>query len=281
MTALPRAWPTGRSIAISVNVMLEQWADDAAPGLGPMGKPLKPGVIDTQARSWAAYGPRVGAWRILDLLAETKTEAVFYASGMLAERHADLIRAVRDAGHTVAAHGWTQDILPVYQAPADELRDLQRSAAAIARAAGDRPMGFLSPRCTPSAATASLLVDEGILWHADYFDADLPYELRPHGGSLVAIPFSIEVNDLPLSIRYGNEPDAFASALISVLEEGGRPGTRPACADMTVHAHIFGRPAGIGAFRRAIGAVRDHADTAFLTTHAHLARMFGPGALRE
>ena len=43
-------------LAISLNVMLEGWAEGSAPGIGPMGNPLKPGVADLQALSWRNTG---------------------------------------------------------------------------------------------------------------------------------------------------------------------------------------------------------------------------------
>ena len=64
----PSGWPAGRPLAISVSVMLEGRADGSAPGIGPMGNRLKSGVADLQALSWAEYGPKVGATRLLDLL---------------------------------------------------------------------------------------------------------------------------------------------------------------------------------------------------------------------
>ena len=57
-------WPAGKPLAISLSVMLEGWAEDA-PGIGPMGNPLKPGVADLHALSWAEFGPKVGALRLL------------------------------------------------------------------------------------------------------------------------------------------------------------------------------------------------------------------------
>ncbi|MDB5631496.1 MAG: polysaccharide deacetylase, partial [Tardiphaga sp.] len=45
---LPSGWPGDRKIALSVSVMLEGWTDDSAPGIGPMGNPLKAGVLDLQ-----------------------------------------------------------------------------------------------------------------------------------------------------------------------------------------------------------------------------------------
>src|SRR4051795_4103549 len=101
---LPSGWPSDRQIALSVSVMLEGWTDDAAPGIGPMGNPLRAGVYDTQAKSWAEYGAQTGAWRLLNVLADTQTKAVFYVSGILAERNAELMKAISSQGHVVAAH---------------------------------------------------------------------------------------------------------------------------------------------------------------------------------
>jgi hypothetical protein len=77
VTPTPKAWPSATPLAVSVSVMLEGWAAPDAPGIGPMGNPLKPGVVDLQARSWAEYGAKVGAWRLLDLLDREGVRAVF------------------------------------------------------------------------------------------------------------------------------------------------------------------------------------------------------------
>jgi hypothetical protein len=62
-TMRPKGWPSDRPIAASVSVMLEGWTDDAAPGIGPMGNPLRAGIYDTQAKSWAEYGAKTGCAR--------------------------------------------------------------------------------------------------------------------------------------------------------------------------------------------------------------------------
>ena len=271
---LPDLWPEGRALAVSLNVMLEQWSDEVAPGLGPMGNPLRPGVLDTQARSWAAYGPKEGAWRLLDVLAAEEARAVFYVSGILAERYPDLIKAIAQAGHALACHGWAQEILPIYQDAAQEAADLDRTAAAIEGSGGGRPLGFLSPRCTPSLSTQEILAARGYLWHADVFDADLPYRIDTPTGSLTAVPFTMEINDLPMAVRYGNAWDAFPEALRYVLKGAAQLPGGPSCMDVTVHAHLFGRFGGALAFRDAIRLVKQHGRDAFLTTHDALARAF-------
>ena len=55
---LPAGWPEGGSLAVAVSIMLEGWTDDSAPGIGPMGNPLKPGVQDLQARSLGRIRPQ-------------------------------------------------------------------------------------------------------------------------------------------------------------------------------------------------------------------------------
>jgi peptidoglycan/xylan/chitin deacetylase (PgdA/CDA1 family) len=273
MPETPPGWPSGRPLAISISVMLEGWAAGSAPGVGPMGNPLRPGVTDLQALSWAEYGPKVGAHRILELLDRTHVPAVFYTSGVIAERYPQLPRLIAGNGHAVAAHGWTQGTLPPYLTPESEQADIVRCVEVLTRTAGQRPQGWLSPRCTPSAVTSRLLARAGFRWHADMFDADLPYRIDTSEGALVGMPFTMEVNDMPLYVRYGNEPDAFTRTLARILEGWPALGRPTACLDITVHAHVFGRPYGAIAFLDAIALVQ-RSPWCWLTNHAELAELY-------
>ena len=277
MTDLPGTWPEGRTLAVSVSVMLEGWSDGAAPGVGPMGNVLKAGSTDFQALSWAAYGPNAGAWRLLDVLDAAGVRAVFYVSGVLAEPHGALIRAIADAGHVVAAHGWGQQTIPATQSLDEETRDLQRCLVALQAVTGRRPPGWISPRCTPSAHTTELLAAAGLSWHSDFFDRDLPRIVQTSSGPITAVPFTMEVNDMPLSVRYGNEPESFSRITGRILDGWHDLPPRPACLDLTVHAHVYGRPMGAIEFARSLALVREHDGVAFLTDHDALGTMFAAG----
>jgi hypothetical protein len=263
-------WPADRPLAVSLNVMLEGWAEGSAPGIGPMGNPLKPGVRDLQALSWAEYGPKVGAGRLLDLLDRAGRKAVFYSSGVVAERYPALPREIAGRGHAVAAHAWCQGTLPPYLSPEAEWADIERCRTVLTETAGTRPLGWLSPRCTPSEHTSRFLARAGFRWHADMFDSDLPYRLETGEGTLVGMPFTMEVNDMPLYVRYGNEPEAFPRTFARILDGWERIGSPYACIDLTVHAHVFGRPYGAIAFLEALDlAARD--PRCWITHHAELA----------
>ena len=264
----PAGWPAGRPLAVSVSVMLEGWAEGSAPGIGPMGNPLKPGVADLQALSWAEYGPKAGAWRLLDLLDREGVRAVFYTSGVVAERYPDLPAAIAARGHVVAAHGWSQGTLPPYLTDEAEQADIARCVEVLTRTAGRHPHGWLSPRCTPSAMTSRLLAGAGFRWHADMFDADLPYRIETEDGSLLGVPFTMEVNDMPLYVRYGNEPEAFtrhAGAHRGGLGSTGqsvrlsRHHRARACLRPTVWRDCAARFTGTGAAARSLLADRSRA----------------------
>jgi peptidoglycan/xylan/chitin deacetylase (PgdA/CDA1 family) len=272
--ALPAGWPEGSSLAVSVSVMLEGWSDGAAPGVGPMGNVLKAGTTDLQALSWAEYGANAGAWRLLDVLAAADVRAVFYTSGVLAEGHPGLMQAIVAAGHVVAGHGWGQQTIPATQTVEEETRDLYRCIAALEAASGQRPRGWISPRCTPSADTTRLLAAAGMSWHSDFFDQDLPRVVQTASGPITAVPFTMEVNDMPLSVRYGNEPEAYTRTVARILEGWPRIARRPACLDITVHAHVYGRPMGAIEFARSLDLVREHSAFAWLTEHDALGRLF-------
>jgi hypothetical protein len=270
---LPPGWPAARPLAVSVSVMLEGWAAPDAPGTGPMGNLLKPGVADLQARSWADYGAKVGAWRLLDLLDQERARAVFYTSGVVAQQYPGLPAAIAARGHPVAAHGWSQGTLPAYLTPAEEATEIERCVDVITATTGRPPRGWLSPRCTPSALTSELLAARGFGWHADMFDRDLPYLIETSSGILLGMPFTMEVNDMPLYVRYGNEPDAFTRTLARIVEGWPRLGSPHACLDITVHAHVFGRPYGALALLDTLAVVK-RSPHCWLTNHAQLAALW-------
>jgi hypothetical protein len=270
---VPQGWPLDRPLAISVSVMLEGWAAPDAPGMGPMGNLLKPGTVDLQGRSWAAYGAKVGAWRLLDLLEQQATKAVFYTSGVVAEQFPALPAQISLRGHIVSAHGWSQGTLPVYLTPEQEQVSITRCVDVIKATAGRAPPGWLSPRCTPSALTSGFLAAQGFKFHAEMFDTDLPYRIATPSGAIIGVPFTMEVNDMPLYVRYGNEPDAFTRTLTKIVEGWPRLGNPHGCLDITVHAHVFGRPYGALALLDSLEVVKRSAHC-WLTNHAELAALW-------
>lgn len=253
------------------NVAYEGWADRAAPGIGPMGNPLPAGAIDTQAESWAAYGYRRGIWRIIEVLARADVRATVFASACLVEHAPDTLLALTGDGHEVAAHGYSQHIIPALLSPEEEAADVERCVDLLTSVTGSPPLGWLSPRGTPSANTARIVAEHGMEWFGDVFDEDEPYVLSTPAGEIVAIPLKMEVNDLPLHMRYGNPPRAFLDVFDDTFDAMYEQGGDGCYLDVTVHAHVFGRPHGAWTLEAIARRVAEHTDV-WVPTRLELAR---------
>ena len=242
-------WPNGARAAVNLNIAYEAWEEGVAPGIGPMGNPLSGGAVDTQAINWGSYGWRRGIWRLMEVLDECGIAGSVFTSGRLTELAPDTIAALAAGGHEICAHAWAQNVLPPNLDEPAERDDIERCTTALAALTGDSPRGWLSPRCTPSAHTSRLLAEHGYQWHSDFFDDDLPRRIQTGQGSLVAIPFNMEINDLPLYMRHGHSPEEFVARFRHALAAAKRDRTA-GHVDVTVHAHVFGRPAGADAYRQ-------------------------------
>jgi peptidoglycan/xylan/chitin deacetylase (PgdA/CDA1 family) len=249
-------WPGGKRVAVVFNICLEAWSDGKAPGISPMGNPLPPGVLDNMAISWAAYGARRGIYRLLEALARHGAKSSVMVSAILAERSPEAVRAVGDAGHEILSHSYAMDVIPALMKEDEERSNIRRCTELLEQVSGRRVRGWLSPRGTPSANTARLLAGAGYAWYGDVFDDDLPYLQTFGDRTIVAIPLSTDVNDMP-SMKYGNPPRMMLETFEEHLERIAERGEGPVIVDVTAHAHIFGRPHGAYYYEKIIERAAD------------------------
>ena len=251
MSDTARLWPGGKRIAVVFNVAFEAWSDGKAPGISPMGNPLPavPGIIDSMAISWAAYGARRGIYRLLEAFARHGIHASVMTNAILAERSPAAVRAVGDGGHEVVSHSYAMDVMPVLMTPEQEKANIKRCTDLLGLVSGTEVKGWISPRGTPSPNTAQLLAEAGYLWYGDVFDDDLPYVQSFGKSRIVALPLSTDVNDMP-SMKYGTPPRAMLATFEEHLDRVLKHERGPVIIDATVHAHIFGRPHGAHYYER-------------------------------
>ncbi|MCR9055690.1 MAG: polysaccharide deacetylase family protein, partial [bacterium] len=142
-------WPNGARVAVAVAVNFEEGAelqvgdgDPVSERVGEIVSVVKEGSRDQGQEQLFAYGTRVGLWRFLDALRRTETPATFLMCGRAVERSPMLARAITDAGHEAANHGWTWRPHSDYADAATERQDLLRATDIIEQATGQRPRGF-------------------------------------------------------------------------------------------------------------------------------------------
>jgi len=263
-------WPGRRRVAVVFNVAYEGWSDGKAPGLGPMGNPLPAKVFDTNALSWAHYGPVRGMARLLRALDRVKLKASVMVSGVLAERAPDTVKAIVEAGHEIVAHAYAQDIVPAGLSAQAVEADIAETTEVLTATAGVRPVGWISPRGTPARDSARLLLAAGYQWHGDVFDDDRPYVQEFDTGRIVAIPLTMEINDLPHAMRHGRSPRQFVEHFDDLLGHVLAAEDDALMIDVTAHAHCYGRPGGAWAFE-AIARKVMWRDDVWVGTRAEIA----------
>lgn len=248
-------WPGGRHVAVIFNVAYEAWSDGKAPGVGPMGNPLPAGTFDTNALSWGHYGTARGIERLQRILDRAKVRGSVMTSGVLAERAPASIKALVDAGHEIVAHAYGQEIVPAQLSPEADKENISRTTELLTQAGGVKPVGWISPRGTPGAETARFLLDAGYEWHGDVFDDDRPYLQDLDNGTLVAIPLTMEINDLPHAMRFGRSPRQFIEMFDDLLAHALDGEDEAVVIDVTAHCHCYGRPAGAWAYEQVVRRV--------------------------
>ena len=264
-------WPGGRHVAVVFNVAYEAWSEGAVSGVGPMGNPLPAGVFDDNADSYGRYGANAGIRRLMRVLDEAGIRANVFTSGILAAMYPDQVKAVAAAGHEIVAHGYAQDLIPSrLTAEADE-ESIARTTEALTKAIGSQPAGWISPRATAGEETMRRLVKHGYRWQGDVLDADLPYVQKYPEGDLVAIPLSIEFNDLSHSMRFGRTPQQFIECFNQALPHLLAAKNDTVIVDVLVHTHCYGRPACAWAYGE-IAKLCAKRDDIWITTRGQIAK---------
>ncbi|MGH3630742.1 MAG: polysaccharide deacetylase family protein [Sciscionella sp.] len=249
------SWPNGEQIAFSVGIAFEGFDLISQYAHGPRGS-----APDAFSLSFADYGSRAGIWRLLDLLDEFDIKANVSASGKAAVDHPQVVRAVADAGHEVNAHGWVNDAARPSDPPGEH-EEIERCTAAILASAGVRPVGWTGPGSISTPETLRLLVEAGYIWSGDAASDDLPYPVETPAGPIMVLPrTNIFHNDLIMWLGPLNSPAVLWDGFRDTFDELYAEGTNghPKWTEITLHAHIAGRPTAVPTIRRCLEYVREH-----------------------
>jgi peptidoglycan/xylan/chitin deacetylase (PgdA/CDA1 family) len=244
-------WPGDARLALSFVVNVEEGAElsltsgDARNESTYEAREEVEGHPDPCMESHFGYGSRAGLWRILDLLDAYGVKASFSACGRAIAATPALAAAPAARGHEVSAHGWRWERHAGME-EATERAVIAATIAAIAGAAGTRPVGWHT-RSASSVNTRRLLLEEGgFLYDSDCYDDDIPRSVaRPDGGRHVILPYAFDTNDMRFAPGGGFvQPEDFARYCVSAIDWLLREGHRtPRMLSIGLHLRIIGRPA--------------------------------------
>ncbi|MEU6404165.1 SDR family oxidoreductase [Streptomyces sp. NPDC046985] len=221
-------WPGGRKVVALVTVALELWSPGHWPAYAPMAAvwPLS-GVDDTHSASWADHGVTTGIGRLLDVLGDLP--ATVGVNGLVAERHPETVMAAHEAGHEIAAHSWTQEVVPALLDVDAERANIRRCTD-ILRHVSSNAARYPQPNGFPYAAAKAAL---------NAYSKSLAPACGPHGVRVTAVmPGLIETDAAEAILRKaaadsGRDPDALRKELHQRLAAPlGRPGRPEEAAEL-------------------------------------------------
>ena len=265
----PKAdWPGGARLALQFVLNYEEGAEnsilhgDAASEafLSEIiaAQPL-PGVRHISMESLYDYGARVGVWRILRLFERKRVPLTIFAVAMAAERNPEVIRAMVDAGHEIANHGWRW-INYQYVGEEVEREHIRRSVEVLERVAGIRPVGWYLGRTSPN--TRRLAAEHGgFLYDSDAYDDDLPYWAEVAGCEpQLVVPYTLDANDMRFATPQGfNSGDQFLAYLRDSFDVLYAEGAEtPRMMSVGLHCRLVGRPGRLAALERFLEHAQAH-----------------------
>ena len=257
--------PNQLRLGIHLIVNVEAWRYDAKLPRQVLSAPqgAEP-VPDVPNYAWFEYGMRVGIWRVFEALAAARGHVTLAINGLVCDTYPQVVQAAVRDGWEMMGHGYEQRAMSLVE---DERDVIRRTLDALERATGKRPRGWLGPGLVETSKTADILAEEGLAYCCDWGPADdLPFGLQVARGSLLAVPYPIDMNDI---VMYGLEkrPDD------ALLERGRRQFDRlyresekqAKILAIAFHPWIIGVPHRIGFLERLLEYMLEKSGVGFMS----------------
>ena len=245
------AWPNDARVAVWVIPNIEHFhieIGNAAP--------------DIRNHSRRDYGNRVGVWRIMEVLAKHNVRGTVALNAEVGRFYPRIMEEAVKLKWELMGHGLTNSVMLTGLSA-------EKEAAVIAEARevieqwGHKMRGWLGPGLGETWHTLDLLRQHGVDYVCDWVNDDLPYRMN---NGLYSIPYSIELNDMPLFNTPSISIDDFYRRICETFdvlyEEGERNGRVMAIA---LHPFLIGVPHRIRTLDRALKYIAGHGRVWFAT----------------
>ena len=237
----PLKLPDGARIAVWTIVNVEEWDIEGAMPRVVLTTPAGASVIpDVPNWSWHEYGMRVGFWRLKAALDRHGIRATMAVNASVCLSYPRIAQAALDAGWEFMGHGFKQRALPLEE---DQRAVIRKSIETIREFTGKAPRGWLD-RDWPRHGihrTCSLRPESSI--SATGSRTSSPYAIKTTSRPLVVVPYSVELNDIPMMmIQHHEAAELFnrtRDQFDRLYEEGEQSARIMAIA---VHPYISGVP---------------------------------------
>lgn len=267
-SARPRLEPLeGKPLMVHIVVNVEHWPFDQKMPRTVLPPPHgREQVPDVPNFAWAEYGLRCGMPRILSLLEDRELPASTSFNASVIDAYPACAEAMLDAGWEFIGHGVHQRSI---QEAGDEAAIIQLALDKIARFTGKRPRGWLGPGLRETFDTPDLLKAAGVDFVFDWVLDDLPCWMTTKHGPLLAMPYTLELNDSVIYAVERHSSSEIYRRLVDTVEAfDWELRAQPRVLTLALHPHLIGAPHRIGYLQKMIDLLLDRGDVIFVTGSA-------------
>ncbi len=260
----PLKLPRGVRMVVWPIVNVEVW--DIARPMPRQALPPPTGVTrlpDVPHWAWHEYGNRIGFWRIKAALDQLKITPSLSINARVCLDYPRIAQAALDAGWEFMGHSYDQR--PIHLEP-NQRAMIRKTVKVIREFTGKPPVGWLGPGFTQTLATPENLADAGIKYICDWPVDDEPCEIKTAKGSLLALPYSIELNDISTLLIAHQPAREFVTRCMDYFERlYAESASRAKIMSIAVHPYITGTPYRIKYFEQVLAALKKKPGVVFWT----------------
>ncbi len=174
-----------------------------------------------------------------------------------------VVAACVEARWEFMGHGFHQIATHLIE---DQRSMIAQTLDTLRAACGVRPVGWLGPGLTETLETPDLLAEAGMRYLADWVVDDLPCALETSHGPLLTMPYSVELNDIPImAIQHPTAADLANRTIAQFDRLVAEDETSSAkVMGLAVHPYLTGVPNPIAAFERALANLTSHPGAVFM-----------------
>ena len=255
----PLRWPNGARVALWVIPNIEHFLFDRPSTRmadGALG--LNPDVLNY---SWRDYGVRVGIWRMMEIMERHGVRGTVALNSDVCIHYPRIIEAGNKLNWEWMGHGITNSMLFRDQSEAQERAQIYEAVSMIANSVGRAPRGWLSPALSETVRTLDILAEYGIEYVGNWVNDDQPYPMRVKKGSMISMPYSSEINDIPALLGLHQSPERFGQMIcdqFDVLYEDGA--TTGRVMSICLHPFLVGHPHRSKYFAKALAHVTSRSE---------------------
>jgi allantoinase len=260
----PLKLPGNARVAVWVIINVEEWDINEPMARTVLPTPQGVSVIpDIPNFAWFDYGLRVGFWRLKRALDRYRIRATVSLNASVCLSYPQLVRESLESGWEMMGHGFIQRVI---NKEPDERAVIRRTISTIKDFTGTAPRGWMGPGLAETFDTPDILAEEGIEYVCDWCNDDQPYDMKVKSGSLVSIPYTVELNDIPIYlVQHHRAPELFERARdqFDALYQEGAESARVMA--ISTHPYITGVPYRIRYFEMTFDYIKQFEGVVFMT----------------